>query len=227
MYRARFLEKKAKQTGKTFNGPTDLTAALESFKKTAHEFHVERFDHDTPFDKGVERLAAILTRPDVSLPEFAQKYPAEDVIDLHPVSMALYRPGKLTGIVEDSAASGGKAAMMVGDSVDWLVQAHLGPYIQSPKHKWHIYAYVRLDAAPGAKPDGACVSGGIYSSTEKAPVGRFTLDAAPATGSTYHRFDLGVHTLDGGMFLWFNPLNKPSIKKVYFDRIILIREPGS
>jgi hypothetical protein len=227
MYRAKFLERKAQQTGKTFNGPTDLTAALESFKKTAHEFHVERFDHDTPFDKGVERLAAVLTRPEVPLPEFAQKYPAEDVIDLHPVSMLLYRPGILTGVVDDPAASAGKAAMMVGDSVDWLIQAHLGPYIQSPNHKWHIYVYARLDAAAGAKPDGACASGGIYSDAEKAASGRFALDAAEANGTTYHRFDLGVHKLNGGMFLWFNPLNKPSIKKVYFDRIILIREPGS
>ena len=58
----------------------------------------------------------------------------------------LVRPGEWVDVVDDPAASNGKAAAMPGDSPQWAVQVPMGGYPNNLP--WVVYYSVRCDAAP-------------------------------------------------------------------------------
>lgn len=227
LYRYKFLQQEAQRSGQAFLGPTDLTQAAAEFKQVAHRFGVERFGENVDFETGVDKIvqaSAPASAPAVPLPEFLAPYPAADVIDIHAPQMTLYQKGVLTDIVNDPAASDGIAAMMTGGTLAWSIQAKFGPLLEAPNLDWHLYVYARVDAKPDTTWDANAFDGGLYDDSNQQRVASFDFPWKDAAGPHYHLFDLGVHKLTGGMFLYLAPKNIPQVEKIYVDRILLVRQ---
>ena len=221
--RYKFLKQEAERSGKAFNGPADLTLAVAEFKKTAKSFGVERYSENDGFDKGVDSLITPVAE-EVPLPDFLKGVPAEDIIDIQPSQMTFYQKGVMSDIEEDPAAAGKVAATMKGGTLAWSIQAKLGPLLAVPNQKWHVYVYARNDIKPGVTWDANAFEGGIYDDSNMKRVAGFGFPWEKAAGTEFKQFDLGVHELTGGMFIYFNPKNIPQVEKISIERVILVRE---
>jgi hypothetical protein len=209
------LQRLAAERQQAFLGPKNPAQAVQKFIETSKRLGVTRYDIDRNFDDVIPSLQRMFDPP-AALPDFAKQYPANDVIDIQQGDFSLYPYGKGSNFEDDPSASDQKAA---ATSVGWGIQAQLNQALPGPSlEKWHIFAMVR--AAKGKMNAENKVGAGIYDRTNGQGVASevFTL-----SGENYQRIDLGVHTLGGGIYIWFSPAGEPAPEKVYVDRIILIR----
>jgi hypothetical protein len=223
LYRYHILKRIAAASGERFLGPVDPKIAMQNFIATAQKFGVRKWEQRQSFASRIPQLESMFAPP-VALPEFAQKYPATDVIDLQQGNFWLSRPGTLSNFIDDPQASDGKAANIIGGTTVWAIQAQLNSFLDSANTNWHIYAMARVDAAPETDPQSIGLRSGIYDVTNRKAIGESTFDVAQVSGDTYQKVDLGTHSLNGGMYIWFAPTKNPAVKTIYIDRIILIRE---
>lgn len=223
LYRYNILKRAAAREGKEFLGPQYPHAAMAEFISTAKAFGMRDWTERISFEQQIPYLEAMFVPP-VPLPDFAQKYPAADVIDIQQGNFSLYSPGILSSLENDAAASDGKAAGIVGDTNEWAIQAQLAQFLDASPSKLHVYALARVDAKAGAPPTGAALECGIYDATNSKRISQQTVPMNQIAGAAYQRIDLGVHQLNNGMYIWFAPTRNPAVEKVYVDRVILIRE---
>jgi len=221
--RYNILKQTAAREGKEFLGPKDPNAAMTQFIADAKSFEMRNWTEGGSFAQQIPRLENMFAPP-VPLPDFAQKYSKENVIDIQEGNVYLYRQGTLTEIAKDAAASNGQAASIIGDTNEWAIQAKLGKFLDASPDKWHIYAMARVDTNAAAPQTGAGFQSGIYDTSNRKAVSQITIPLKNIGGSIYQPADLGVHQLSGGMYIWIAPTRNPAVTKVYIDRIILIRE---
>lgn len=223
LYRYKILTQEAKLENITFLGPNNPEEAVKEFISTAKSFGLRKWSENGSFAEQIPFLEDIF-KPASPLPDFAQAFPAEDVIDIQERTFTLYSQGTESAFEDDTAASNGKAASIIGDTNKWAVQAPLGNYLDNSSDLWQVYVMARLNAKEGASQNGAGFSCGIYDVTNSKFVKDTTVTVAKIAGSQYQAVDLGVHQLSDGMYVWAAPTRNEAVEKVYIDRIILIRK---
>lgn len=224
LYRYKMLQIQAAEENKPFLGPKDPALAMQKFIDAAKYFGVKNFTEGGPFADEIPALSAMYS-PSVNLPDFVKKYPAMDVIDLQQNNFSLSLLGLVTSVATDPNASDQKAATVIGDTNQWAVQISLGQFIDaSIAPKWHVYAMARVATKAGAAQQGIAFQSGIYDVPRHKPVSSNDIPLAGVTGTQYQCVDLGVHTLDNGMYIWFAPVRNPAVEKLYIDRVLLVRD---
>ena len=219
--RYRALKRSAQLQGKPFRGPADPKAACEEFVRVCRAKGVGNWRERHPFD---ERAAALLGRygPPAAPPEPARDLPANDWIDFQDGEFWRARPGEWAELVDDPAASDGRAARMPGSHREWAVRLPLSDDLAAG-NPWHVYVSARCDATT---QQGPAMTMGIYDPAERKGVAHRAVKIAEAVGKDYRVFDLGPHDVRGPMYLWIAPPERPDdVQHVYVDRVFLIREP--
>ena len=201
-----------------FYGPSDQITGCNSFISTARTYNTNQISYSESFASYATRLPT-LCRPAATMPAECQGL--TNWIDV-PNNMFSLVGGIYSMIVDDSAASTGKAAKMVSANYNWSVQYRVSPLIANAG-KWHCYARVRVDCNGTT---GNAFTVGIWNgSGSGSPV----IKLAPklqdgAKDGLYHTYDLGVQTLTTSMYFWFAPPDDPVVVPyVYMDRIFMIR----
>jgi hypothetical protein len=218
-----FLKTQSLLKKQDFLGPADPKQATEKFIAAAQHFGIKRYNEHTDFSQLAEKLRAQFATS-APLPEFTQQYPAANVIDIQQGNFRLAHPGTLSNFIDDASASDGKAASTKGITDAWDIQAPLDQFLDSVNTNWHIYAMARVDATPEANLKSIALRSGIYDTTNRKTVADASISINQVAGDTYQKVDLGTHSLNGGMYIWFAPTKNPAVKTIYIDRIILIRE---
>ena len=225
LFRYDTLKHAAADQGKEFLGPKDPRAAMTEFIKTAQAFGIKRWTEAASFEAMLPHLENMFS-PQVPLPDFAQKYPASDVIDIQQNKYSLYKQGTLSDITDDPLASDGKAAYVVGNTKEWAISMFPTNSMQlgATPEKWHAYAMARVNTKADMPLTGIGFASGVYDSSNKKAISEITIPLAKVTGENYQQIDLGSYLLKSGMIIWIAPRDNPVVEKVYIDRIILIRE---
>ena len=235
----RTLQRVAARENREFLGPKDPSAAMQDFIATAKKFGAANWGEAVSLASVLPRLEGMFPpgAPPAPLPVWAQQFPASDVIDMQQDQFILYSVGELSGVADDVAASDGKAATIIGDTVEWAIQAPLSLLMGEDETKWHIYALVRSDvtagvavgagagAGAGAAETGTAFRVGSYDLTAKKESELAAVPVKTVASEKYQRVDLGAHKLNSGMYLWFAPNKNPAVSKIFVDRIVLVREP--
>lgn len=130
-------------------------------------------------------------------------------------------PGEWAFLVDDPAASNGKAVYMKGDDKEWAVQV---PLMQYPTNRpWVFYYAVRCE---GNADDGAAFAFGVHSQVTGASQGTTTHLVSECKGKTYKLFKSKPIDLKGDEYVWFAPPARPrdQVDKIYFDQVYMIQE---
>ena len=223
LFRYTILKQSAARENKEFLGPKDPNVAMAQFIADAKKFGIRNWTEHGSFAQEIPKLEDMFAPP-VPLPDFAKGHAEGDVIDIQEGNMSLYREGTLSSIAKDAAASNGKTASIIGDTNEWAIQAKLGKFLDASPDKWHVYAMARVDTKADAPQTGAGFQSGIYDVTNRKSVSQISIPLKDVASSSYQEIDLGVHQLDGGMYIWFAPTQNAAVTNVYVDRIILVRE---
>jgi hypothetical protein len=156
------------------------------------------------------------------VPEPASDLADFDWLDYQQYEFNLARAGEWAELTEDPNASDGWAARMPGDHREWAVSCPLGSEIQEFSRKWHCWAAVRVEASV---EKGIGMTLGIYDRGERQGVVSKRLEIDSLDGDQYRLIDLGVHPLDGEMYFWAAPPERPGdVEAVYIDRFFLTAE---
>jgi len=218
-----FLKTQSLLKKQEFLGPANPQKAAENFINTAQHFDIKRYNEHLPFSCLAEKLRGQFETP-APLPEFAQQYPAANIIDIQQGGFRISHRGTLSNVINDANASDGKAASTIGNTNAWDIQAPLDQFLDTANTNWHIYVMARVDATPEADQKSIALRSGIYDVTNRKTVDQSTFDVAQVASNKYQKIDLGIHSLNGGMYIWFAPTKNPGVTKIYVDRIILVRE---
>ena len=208
--------------------PADIQAFTADFLKTARANKVENYSEGGSFNDLESILATRYAPPKpLALPEELQKI-AKDrvVIDAQENRFRYYLRGSISDIVDDAAASDGKAGRMVGSTNEWAMQFDIDQSRKTlTKAPWHLYLMARIETKPGAVMTGAALSAGVYDAERKKNRLDKTvpLDGALADGK-YHLIDAGAVDLDTGCFVYIAPPQRDDIASVFIDRAILVRD---
>ena len=71
------------------------------------------------------------------------------------------------------------------------------------------------------KPEGVRI---CYDPYARRIVASREVAAGEVAGPGYHVIDLGVHRLDGGMYVWLAPRGAAAARSVWVDRFFLAKE---
>jgi hypothetical protein len=237
LHRYKFLKKAALAQGKEFLGPKAPEEALKDYMATVRKLGLPGMGW-AGLDEDFEKAKAIFDMPvsTAPLPEFAKAYAADDVINLQESEFTLYAPGKLTDVVDDAKASDGRAAWVVGGTQEWAIQVSLGKVLDG-EARWQVYAMMRAETDASARTEesaramsaglpveGSAFDSGAYNPGNNQSYGGARNALAPLESPDYQRIDLGIHKLNPGMFMYVAPTKNPVVKKIYMDRVILIRQ---
>jgi hypothetical protein len=226
LHRYKFLKKTATAQGREFLGPQDPEAALKEFMETTRKLGIPNMGV-AGFSEDFDKAKVVLHMPVTTapLPEFARAYPPEDVIDLQESEYYLHNQGNLTDAVNDAGASDGRAAWVVGNTQEWAIQVPLGKALDGPG-RWHMYAMARAETEAGteAETGGSAFSSAAYDQNAGESYGGASVPLSALTSPNYQRVDLGLQNLNPGMYVWIAPTKNPLVKKIYIDRLILIRQ---
>lgn len=213
------LKRQALREGRDFPGPEDPASALEEWISEASALGVRDWRENVSFASQIPMLREMFA-PSAPLPDWADG----EVIDIQESGFSLYHKGTLSDIVEDPAASNGKAAFVVGDTKEWEIQAKPGYALDAPAGRWRVRILARADLQKDQDRSGPGLSAGLYDATNRRDITSTSVPLKKIAGSRYHRIDLGSHPLHAGMFVWIAPTKNLSVKKIYVDRVLLVRE---
>ena len=209
----------AKKENKPFLGPEDPIAAVDAFIARAHAFNAGSYREGAPFER-YENALRQRFRPACPPPELCKDLSPEDFLDVQDNFFRLANPGEWAAIVDDAAASDGKAARMPASHTQWAVQYDLADDVQILESA-RCYAVVRCDAKG---TPGSAMTLGIYDADGHADVLRRPVSIEEA-GKGYVTIDLGVLEVKPGMYFWAAPTNNPAqVDAVYVDRVFFVRE---
>ncbi len=226
LYQFQSLQRIARSQGKELAGNSNAQQAMQDLVASARALGIINFKEGIRFETVVPQLLS-MNAPSVELPAFAKAYPAEDVIDLQAGEFSLHDRGKTSALEEDTNAAGNVAASIIGATNEWAIQADLHRFLKSTDNdKWRVYAMVRATVKEGQTPKDLALQSGVYDGVKRARVSDTYTHIGKLRGEKYQSIDLGVNALNGGMFIWFAPVNDPAVEKIYVERILLIREKG-
>lgn len=218
------LRREAIAAGQQVPGNNNAQQAMQQWVEAARGYGVRHYKEGVPFETQVPLLLS-MNAPPVELPDFAKNQRPEDVIDLQAGEFNLFKRGSQSRLEEDGNAAGGRAASIIGATNTWAIQADLNRFLKSnEREKWRIYAMARVMVKPSIKPKGAAFQSGAYDLKNRVAISSNYVPWGNLADNVYQRVDLGTVSLDGGMYLWFAPLNDPAVEKIYIERVILIRE---
>lgn len=214
------LRRAARIEDKEFLGPEDPKKAGEEFIRLAHEFNVGNYRERHPFSEYESLLRARL-RPLGPPPPACRDLPEKDWIDFQDNQLQLGRLGEWTELVKDPGASDGMAVRMPGSHRQWALQRSFSSSFRAPQ-RWRCIVVARIESTATSGP---AMSMGIYDIKERKGVAHKRVSVEQVNGSSYQQFDLGVHKLDGNMYVWVAPPKRPGeVQAVYVDRIYFIRD---
>ncbi len=225
--RYKVLQREAQQMNVAFEGPESLAQLITDFVDTAREFKTSQRGEGQPFELYAALLlnrAQALAAPRAPQPDFARDRKEEDVIDAQELDFRFYNEGIIVSVVDDPAASNGRAARMIGDTNIWATQFAFDEsdeFLQ--EGVWHCYAYVRVQPRQDAAP-GPALGIGLYDVMNKKELATITKTLAEVGGAEYKVVDMGRHALHSQMYFYVSPPNRADIESVFVDRFLLIRE---
>ena len=213
------LGRSAKTQKKEFFGPEDPVAASEEFIRLAHEFKVGNYRERHPFSEYEDSLRNRF-RPVGPPPEACRNLPEDDWIDFQDNQFRLAQPGKWTETADDPKAADGKATRMPGEHHEWATSCPLSDDL-AYGNPWRCFVVARAEATA---TDGPAMTMGIYDARNRKSVAHQSVPVEAISSGEYQVFDLGVHDVHGGMYVWVAPPKRPGeVQAVYVDRIYLVR----
>lgn len=214
------LHREATSQGREFLGPDDSVAACEEFIRLAHEFKVGNHRERHAFSEYEDALRQRF-RPPGPPPEACRDLPAADWIDLQDHQFRLANPGQWVSLVDDPKGSDRKAARMPGIHREWATSCPLSDDM-THGNPWRCFVVARVEATAA---DGTVMTMGVYDSKERKGLAHLSVSADQVSDGSYHTFDLGVHNLHGGTYVWVAPPARPDeVQAVLVDRVYLVRE---
>ena len=236
------LKQEAARTSQEFLGSGDIVAACADYLARATELSTPYFVNAGKTDAAPALRE--LCRKQLELYAKSREGPSALPDELRGVGEDRYHilqtdAELLTNkaqIVDDPSATTGKAVRLADtwSMAQWHVKAHF-------MGRWRVYVRVRCELQE-ATADGQKGSAGAagYLSPQQAfqigildnflyPFGRYVLvDERGAlekvNDGAYHTYDLGVHDLKPGMFVWVTIADAKGVSAVYVDRVFLVRD---
>jgi hypothetical protein len=227
LYRYTLL-KRTHTVGQEFLGPADPFKALDELVQTAQSYGVGDYSERSAFAANIPALRDRLIVHASEPPAFAKEYPVADVLDFQQDALFVYEG--LAAVVDDAAASDGKAASFLSEHPEWTVQANMSQYLDNTEdEQWRVYLTVRAvpKAGEGVVGEGAALEMGIYDDSNAKDAGKALLSLGQIAGNEYKVLDLGTYGFTSGKRIWFMRKHNSNVENIYIDRVTLIRErPG-
>ncbi len=227
--RHRTLKRYAYMHDEEFRGPKHPYTAAERYIKTAGGFGANNSRMGVPFGALKSKLLSRYPRP-ADTPAQCRGLHVAEWEDIQDNMFSLgfdggwtqnfqhYTVDELAQIVDDPAASDGKAARMPGghrkEAVKYVIDREMAG-------RWHVYVVGRIDAP---KYKEMAFIAGIYHRQDIGEMARIVPAYDPTKSKAYETYYLGVHDLLRGAEIWVTPPEDETIKSVYIDRIFLIRD---
>ena len=162
-------------------------------------------------------------RPRTSPPPGCETLQPDQWVDLNDSGLRLNHSSAKPVIVDDPAASDGKAARIAGDTahwIDWPVGS-LPLVALSQGQRLRVRASVRCDFSEGAET--AFVYGLALAAVKEEQAVDFGTESL--VSGRFQTVDLGLHQIRPGWAnIWFKSSGDPRVKSVLIDRIWLIKE---
>ena len=154
-------------------------------------------------------------------PELCRDLPGNKWDSFQEKRFRLIRPGEWVSIVDDLAASDGKAAVMPGDSPQWAVQVPMGNYPNNLP--WVVYYSVRCE---GDATDGYAFTCGLHNNANGGDHFINHHLVSECRGKEYKLFKSKPVSIPEDGYLWFCPPARPKsqVKNVFIDRVFIIQE---
>lgn len=213
-------------TGLPFLGPESASEGYESFARTLEEFGTGFYGEGRPLEGYLATLKAMCaprrTEAEATIPEECANLPADAWVDVQDVSFMLHNLGQWVDLVEDADASDGGAARMPGSSTQWAIQ---WPVVAGSvvDRAWHVRVVARCEPVA---TEGQAFTIGIYDGASGKSIEQRVVSLAEAGDGKYHTWDLGVHILPAGSYIWVAPPGDESlVKSVSVDRVFLVKAP--
>jgi hypothetical protein len=193
-------------------------AAVREWAKRARDAGVQHFSEALVFEGYVPSLLGRVDRViPPELPPPGARLPPHQ-FDIQEDRFHLHRSPQLSHLVDDAAASNGRAAKIVGGTTDWAVQFHV-PSDLAARGPWDCHLVVRADAE---RKQGIAFRFGVHDVRHRV----VAMDDAPmyvAGDGAYHIYTLSVDELTDKMYFWLAAPGDAGVKAVYVDRIFLSR----
>lgn len=221
------LRDDARRTGKAFEGPENVQAFIDEFIRDGIALGIHEACEGQPFKSYAARLRARFFPRSPLPPAFAGMIPKnikdDDIVDVEYDQLRLTGEGRWASLVDDPAASRGRAARLVGNTTAWAIQYPLDNAERAQTGNWHVYLLMRADQGNEISDTTDVMTCGVYSYKERG------LASATKTWSdighdSYKVIDLGTCSMRPDAAVWIAPVNTPAIKALYVDRIILVRQ---
>ena len=215
------LKWQAAAEGVPFLGPNDPRGLAGEFIELCRTWKANNYSEGSSFESHVPALEARFASPPPEPAEFA-KMPKEDVFEVQATALTLHNPPAWAKLVDDPNVSSGKAAMMDGSHTQWAVQYHVTEEQEKALQGWwKWYVVVRTEG----NKTGAAFNYGIFNTSPSQELSRMTAGLETGADGRYHTYYLGKQTPKKGMYVWIAPLgNGDSVKGIYVDRVILVRD---
>jgi len=172
------------------------------------------------FPEFEKRILKIADRKPMPVPEKFKNLKPDRYVDL-PASA--FRRWRYSKVVKDAQAVNGTAVALPMINMEWELQYKVPAGILKKGNKFRIYLSLRKETTKEA-PRGAIVGFGCYNRSPKShDIGK-AYQANALNTSKYTWLDMGSFKLRADTIIWIGPRKNPGVKKIFFDRIILIRE---
>jgi len=215
------LKREASVTKQPFLGPDDAAEGYAAFEAALTEFGTGFYGEGRALDGYLPALKRrCAPRKEAAPPAECVGLADDQWLDVQDTEFMLHGAGQLSDLVDDPAASDGGAAWMPGSIPDWAIQWH-------PQHpelfgqRWHVYVVARCDPAAD---EGRAFQIGLYDGPNNTGLAQQMVPLADAGDGAYHTYDLGVHELRAGRYVWVAPPNSTAVNAVYVDRVFVVRE---
>jgi hypothetical protein len=231
------LRQLASAEGKPFAGPTDISQFVAQFIKTANDFGIINIEEHGTFASYSSTLAQRFA-PSAPLPVALQELvPADkrlmNLLDVQDINLDLITANNEIAVVDDPLAVDQKTVRIDGTSQNWATKLRLQDIPQSflGEDNWSCYLVARIEYRDGdaatrtvdSLKTGDALKSGLYDYANLKPVTEKTFGLADVNDKKYETLRLGDFRMTPGMYLWVSGAANPTIKAIYIDRIILIR----
>jgi hypothetical protein len=160
------------------------------------------------------------------LPEEFKYIESDTWMDIQEYDFRTINAYNWTSMVNDPAASNGRAVSMPGNHNEWATTIPIPvdePLFEniSDDTKFKVVAYVRCDATA---TDGLAMTLGIYDSKNRRNVAQKNPTVSDIAGSDYKKIEFEPTPLNQSMSVWFAPPKREGeVQAIYIDRLIIIR----
>jgi len=215
--RYRELRQTAIREGREFLGPEDPYAAVERLAR--NEFKADCYREWADFSEYISKLRALFPARRGVTPAACQGLPAWRWEEVQEDRLTTTPQGGGT-VVDDPAASDGKALKLAGDA------PALEASLKLPAHlvgRWRVHVVLRAEAAGEAE---SAVVAGVYAWNLPSGNANEVSRVVVPCGGGYQTVDLGVHRLEKDATIQVQPHGAGAYGKAgvtYVDRLFLVR----